>query len=986
MNVRALDRSWPADEEALPVAKEPYSAPITLGESSPSLPNEEEILIYSLLTLVAYRGELKTLEEWLPMPLAEEKSYAEQGAAWCAPTAWKAARNVVPAVFQPLERAFKKISWSADDLTQIGKAMQAWRGRGRINGITPDRVRKYMASDHKAPGTKKKPNEGPSRWKTGAAVIGVARMIKTHGASLRKLLKLDVPLHEVPTLETELAEAQERLQQIPKLIVERDQARDRARQSAGRLKKKSKAATEARKDERRKQKDRQKHAREQEVEKARAKVSGELQAVEAQVKQLQQQKDEQRVAVNVARQRARDAEKETIQLDRKLRRVEAEAAQGGEAAEQGRVDEADDESDDPAQHLPFELLPRRDAGGRFQAEAPEIRVLRWAQEARGVAPSTVSANIQDVLDTLAPGLDVAATTANTNRVIRGEVTLAGEAMAAWKFATAVRILFFGWDESTKFGDAVFGCSFMVEYADGSREDICLRGLSILPSGGTSKAVLDHIETRIFAYSRRMLTLWMQTHEKKHGAGSWAAAGGPSPENIGLHRLCEDTVLMSDTCNGARCTKRLVAQVSAPFVDALRMLCLPLALASLIYARLAYAHTSAPYPCAQAIMRAIEEKIGTEAWEAMSAEERNKKYMVFRGDCWQHLRNIIIEAMAQKGDAIVHDAVKDSLDLFSSYEGIEVEGNGVIRQAFKQFHHGGEYCKGRGREFEVNRKKKQQSSLFIPFERAMGSRQDLKFDGCVPLFWNRLICLDFLRGYIDCPKSENRLDKALYTLLRCNEFVSLLRVNTLWKYLFSEPFRWLAGKTSKLKGWSLFKMAQACEYVEKAMQEIVEDPSRLLSPDFNIFGPVADEVPEFKEWQQELFDTVVKAEDGTEHFIVREVLREARAPAPGSGNHQATELTLKLAKEMASRALEKMHDPKLAIADKLSSQGGANAFSANADGHARVQGVHGTNDSSENKFAISDYVMRTYRGIGPSSTPLASCSNALRMTSIGRSRS
>ena len=60
---------------------------------------------------------------------------------------------------------------------------------------------------------------------------------------------------------------------------------------------------------------------------------------------------------------------------------------------------------------------------------------------------------------------------------------------------------------------------------------------------------------------------------------------------------------------------------------------------------------------------------------------------------------------------------------------------------------------------------------------------------------------------------------------------------------------------------------------------------MLSPDLNIFGPVADEVPDFKEWQQELLDTVIKAEDGTEHFIVREVLREARAPAPGSGNHQ-----------------------------------------------------------------------------------------------------
>ena len=66
MTVCALDRSWPAGEKDVPVAKEPYSAPITLGESTPSLPNEEEILLFSLLTLVAYRGELKSLEEWLP--------------------------------------------------------------------------------------------------------------------------------------------------------------------------------------------------------------------------------------------------------------------------------------------------------------------------------------------------------------------------------------------------------------------------------------------------------------------------------------------------------------------------------------------------------------------------------------------------------------------------------------------------------------------------------------------------------------------------------------------------------------------------------------------------------------------------------------------------------------------------------------------------------------------------------------------------------
>ena len=63
-----------------------------------------------------------------------------------------------------------------------------------------------------------------------------------------------------------------------------------------------------------------------------------------------------------------------------------------------------------------------------------------------------------------------------------------------------------------------------------------------------------------------------------------------------------------------------------------------------------------------------------------------------------------------------------------------------------------------------RKREYHTTPFLRFERALGSRQDLDFDGCVPLFWNRLTCCRFLRGYIDCPKSNNVLDKSLYTVI------------------------------------------------------------------------------------------------------------------------------------------------------------------------------------------------------------------------------
>lgn len=97
------------------------------------------------------------------------------------------------------------------------------------------------------------------------------------------------------------------------------------------------------------------------------------------------------------------------------------------------------------------------------------------------------------------------------------MTLSGEAMAAWKLAVCKRVMAFGWDESTKFGKAVFAVNFQLEYYDGTIEDVCLRGLTILPEGGTSKALLNHIEKRYFTYSRRMLTLWQTAHEKRRTA-------------------------------------------------------------------------------------------------------------------------------------------------------------------------------------------------------------------------------------------------------------------------------------------------------------------------------------------------------------------------------------------------------------------------------------------------------------------------------------
>eukprot|EP00966_Prymnesium_polylepis_P163480 3778736-Prymnesium_polylepis.1 len=114
----------------------------------------------------------------------------------------------------------------------------------------------------------------------------------------------------------------------------------------------------------------------------------------------------------------------------------------------------------------------------------------------------------------------------------------------------------------------------------------------------------------------------------HGAGSWAAAGGPSPESIGLHRLSEQTLLLTDTCNAARAAKRLVAE---------------------------------------AAMAAGKEAIGEAAWEALSPALRDAKCKVYVGQCHQHLRNIIINAMQAAATQALNEELADSLSEFSSFE-------------------------------------------------------------------------------------------------------------------------------------------------------------------------------------------------------------------------------------------------------------------------------------------------------------------------------
>ena len=236
---------------------------------------------------------------------------------------------------------------------------------------------------------------------------------------------------------------------------------------------------------------------------------------------------------------------------------------------------------------------------------------------------------------------------------------------------------------------------------------------------------------------------------------------------------------------------------------------------------------------------------------------------------------------------------------------------------------------------------------LPFECVNGNRQDIAFDGAVPIFANREIILHFIKGLL-VPGANNQLEKFIWRTLSCNEMTALLRVNTLWKYIFSEPARWLSGKGSELSDWSIDRSSGVLDLIENAMVEVAADGSKLLDPAFDPFASIAAEQQAFREWRQKQMQKVALAHDGTKHYVHRGVLSEARSPAD-PGNKQATPRVVALAETMANAAetmanaaLTAMRDPRRAICSLLTSQDGEFSIGKDTGKHNATAGAHVTN--------------------------------------------
>lgn len=223
--------------------------------------------------------------------------------------------------------------------------------------------------------------------------------------------------------------------------------------------------------------------------------------------------------------------------------------------------------------------------------------------------------------------------------------------------------------------------------------------------------------------------------------------------------------------------------------------------------------------------------------------------------------------------------------------------------YKEFHHQGEYAKGKGKDFEHWRKTTRNAAFFLPFERAGGGRQDLTFDGAVPLFANRVLATTFLRELVFTPGHSNILEDFLWSTLSCVEMVALTRVLTLWDLVLSMPWRWLCGCSSKLTDWSIYDHGPVLDAVEALLESVANDGSVLLDEGLDPFASIAATQPLFRQWREHLQSDEVVAPDGTSKFKwYQQVLAEARSPQNKS-NQESSDMTVQLAMAMAVQGLK-----------------------------------------------------------------------------------
>lgn len=160
------------------------------------------------------------------------------------------------------------------------------------------------------------------------------------------------------------------------------------------------------------------------------------------------------------------------------------------------------------------------------------------------------------------------------------------------------------------------------------------------------------------------------------------------------------------------------------------------------------------------------------------------------------------------------------------------------------------------------------------------------------------------------------------------------------------------------------MGRALDLVEQFLLRAQHDGSLFLDPEEDIFKPLADEQPLFAAWRSFTFeeDHILSPDGKSKHLVWKLALTELRTPADAT-NIATREKCIEYLEVQCKAALSKMHDPRLALHDQLSSVDGVYSYGKSEQAHKDTIGCHATNDAlAESVFGTYDMILRRCPGI------------------------
>lgn len=162
-------------------------------------------------------------------------------------------------------------------------------------------------------------------------------------------------------------------------------------------------------------------------------------------------------------------------------------------------------------------------------------------------------------------------------------------------------------------------------------------------------------------------------------------------------------------------------------------------------------------------------------------------------------------------------------------------------------------------------------------------------------------------------------------MRSMQYIAMTRANAIIDLFISRPLRWLAGKSRLLTDWSPYSMGEALDLVERFFERAQHDGSLFLDASLNIFETIATKQPLFAEWLDHAFTKdCILSPDGSVRHLRFKLTRDELINPRDATNVNTRVKTIEYLEVQCKAALHKMHNPKLAICDKLTSRDGSNS--------------------------------------------------------------